>query len=148
MQSFAEQIFTPRERMCLIYARYVVESLPEPEGEPLRCHEVARVVVWCLDPKGHVLTPIDGLYGEVEHSWILIRGSQPVRVLDPYVVGRLPQVQLIDPFVPGAERFNWYRAGRPRTDIDWALVRELVWYIHAGGALDRWDMDALSREQP
>lgn len=53
----------------------------EPE---LRCHELTEAVAYYLG-----LRRVDGKYGSVEHSWIVL-GPPPV-ILDVYAVGRFPR---------------------------------------------------------
>ena len=103
------------------------------EGE-IRCHELARAV-------GRVLSLefIDGSYGFVDHTWLwttpfpkeateetLALGFP--NILDVYAVGQLPQVRLVSCRSGSAlPHVGWsYRPSRPRTDIDWKLVQELV----------------------
>jgi hypothetical protein len=117
----------------------------------LRCHELARAVHRLLfatdatadEPYAIV---VDGKLAAVEHSWIEIivpveskrvsaaflatgrtyethEGGWRRRViLDVYVPGRLPQVQLIDPF---HMLRHGYEADALRTDIDEQMVTTL-----------------------
>lgn len=61
---------------------------------------------------------VDGKCGPIEHSWLCFTDGV---ILDPYVPGRMPAVQIIDPFVGTA-----YRAGDARTDIRQLVVDQLV----------------------
>lgn len=61
---------------------------------------------------------VDGKCGPVEHSWL--RFSDGV-IIDPYVPGRLPAVQIVDPIVGAA-----YRPGSMRDDIQQSIVDRLV----------------------
>ena len=84
-------------------------------GNELRCHELARAVhrVACK-----TLEVVDGKYGPIEHSWLRFSDGA---ILDPYVPGRLPAVQIVDPIV-GME----YRPGAPREDIRHPIIDRLV----------------------
>ena len=106
-------------------ARALVQKIPEKlDGEWVRCHELVRAVaeVLALD-KSQVA---DGWYGHVEHSWLWTRPKliwETPPILDVYVVGRLPSVQLVD----SSPTFPWeYRRGDLRSDIQWGVVAELV----------------------
>lgn len=146
---FASRVSKPHQRLFEAATR-VVARMPDRQldGEWVRCHEVARATCRLLGTG----TVVDGVYGcAVEHSWI----SLDQALLDPYAVGRLPTVQLVnlahcfkhallldvqDPD-PSAEstiqrlfpRPVWgglYQVGEPRTDIrddivDW-LVRSVI----------------------
>lgn len=122
MRSYSErEVFTPEEMELLGLAADLVRSLPDLPG--LRCHEVARAVGEVLG-----LQVQDGKYGWCEHSWLWTRpwmsGSFPPSVLDPYAVGSLPQVKLVDMGLP-AHR-GTYTVGDERTDVDLGLVKVLV----------------------
>lgn len=104
-------------------AQKVVDTFPDSEG--LRCHEVARAV-------GHLLglPVVDGKFGIVEHSWLLIP-TEPAFLLDPYAVARWPQVQLVQTrllLLPAP-----YVMGPPRTDIRDDVVQALVTAWEAEG---------------
>lgn len=60
---------------------------------------------------------IDGHCGPVEHSWLRVIGGV---LLDVYVPGRLPSVQIIDPLVGVS-----YRPGPTRRDVDSSGSRPL-----------------------
>jgi hypothetical protein len=111
MKSYSEtDVFSPLAQAVHKLVSGLVSLLPDPEPrQPLwRCHEVARAVLMLLEEplrtggSGASLHVFDGKYGPpskggVEHSWlILLESSKSGVVLDPYAVGRLPQVQLID----------------------------------------------------
>jgi len=102
MIGYAEkEIFTLAEKDLLRRARLLVERAPnELFGEPIRCHELARAVGRVLG-----LDHEDGRFGFVEHTWLWTepRHSERFctpwvlpRILDVYVPGALPQVQLVD----------------------------------------------------
>jgi len=100
-----------------------VNSIPdgygEEEGSTLRCHELARVVSLLLE-----LPVVDGRCGGVEHSWIEWYDRTRHRtILDAYVPGRLPQVQLIhDPI----GMHNLWQEGEFRDDIRWEVINDLL----------------------
>lgn len=128
MKGYSElQVFQQRELQLFREATDIVAVLPErAQGEFIRCHEVARVV-------GHILglDVIDGKYEiGAEHSWLPIvqkRGKYSWwSILDPYVVGRVPPVQLVAvvPLIP-----NRYIPGAPRDDIRTDVVDYLLKYF-------------------
>ncbi len=93
------EIFTPRELKLLDCAETLVAIAPyEIDGDLVRCHELARAVGAVLG-----LQHEDGRYGFVDHTWLWTsKLSERVapwdlpHVLDVYVPGGMPQVQLID----------------------------------------------------
>jgi hypothetical protein len=117
-----QNIFTAQEIEYFKKACELVSKVPyKLDGEVVRCHELVRAVAKALE-----LTFEDGYYGMVEHSWIWLSPREPLtpppRILDVYVPGRVPQVQLVDPctFLP------WdYRRGPPRDDICKTTVEDL-----------------------
>jgi hypothetical protein len=147
VKSYSETtVFSPVALALREVVEHLVERLPDPEpGKPLwRCHEVARAVREVLTPSlevggsGAQLHVFDGKYGPpdlhdqvkyspgVEHSWIVVietASKRPGCVLDPYAVGRLPQVQLVD----WEQQFAcMYKPREYRTDIDKAVVQHMV----------------------
>ena len=104
----------------------LVLRLPERDisGELLRCHEVARVVgrVFRL---GFPIEVVDGRYETgAEHSWCrLVLPNKQQAILDPYVVGRLPPVQLVAVVSTLPCR---YQARELRTDIREDVVTWLI----------------------
>lgn len=132
--------FTLAERGLLRQAEHVVAALPDndPDGEPLRCHEVARVVAHFIRRP-----VIDGRYGALEHSWLGLqpdngdegyrdtvrRVSQHGKLLDTYAPGRVPQVMLVDASaITIPERIS-YEPGPQRTDIREELVGQLIRHV-------------------
>jgi hypothetical protein len=137
MKGYSEaEVFTEFDQSELALAIKVIEALPDPlppgtvvlSGEsvppgPWRCHEVARAVAQLI---GGELAVVDGQFAGAQHSWIAYREpeSKHTRILDVYAVGRLPQVQLVDP--------SWSRGlgyepdHLPRTDIDGSVIAYLV----------------------
>ena len=117
MNSYSTRIF-PAD---LVHLRDVVErfvaDLPDTAGHGLRCHEVARVVTRVFD----VGAVVDGVYGPVDHSWIVFEGRP--YILDPYAVGRLPQVQMLTVELGLA---TLYQERAQRDDIDTSLVADLA----------------------
>lgn len=100
MRGYAEQnVFTERELKLFEHATTLVAIAPyEICGYLVRCHELARAIGRVLG-----LEHQDGRFGFVEHTWLWL---EPLRVeiapwvlpriLDVYVPGAVPQVQLID----------------------------------------------------
>ncbi len=134
MRGFAErEIFTSREIRFLRQATLLVDKAPyETAGALVRCHELARAVGQVLG-----LPVCDGRFGFVEHSWLWIPhegesfdGFNPGEkwqlpaILDVYVPGALPQVQLIDAQSGGLPARYVYE--RQRTDIDDKIVQKLI----------------------
>lgn len=130
MKSYSESRFSQREIECLALAGVIVGELPDVDrnGDSVRCHEVARLVAQVINSHYNdtVLYVQDGSYGFVEHSWLWT--SPPPKeyvgiinapnVLDPYSVGQLPQVQLVDCSSSGLPHFGYsYRLGDWRKDI-------------------------------
>lgn len=117
-----EELFTKREIELLGLATIIVELLPEttPDGELVRCHEVARIV-GCL-----LKLPVeDGKYGLHDHSWCWTgpfhpgypRTLDPPKILDPYCVGNLPVVRILDS-ATSVPHLGWmYRPGQQRDDV-------------------------------
>lgn len=111
------EAFTTNELELWRRATDLVAQLPaEFEGEPVRCHELARFVG---DRFG--LEYQDGSFGFVEHTWLWTKprkGREALwalpNILDVYVPGELPQVQLIH---TSTALPMPYRFGPPRTDI-------------------------------
>lgn len=121
MISYAErQVFSEREMFCWRRATHLVGALGAEVD--LRCHELARAVGQRLS-----LRAVDGKCGSVEHSWLMTHGAYP-KILDVYVPGAMPQVQLLDPFallpwggkyVPGEQRDDIRRPDIERLLLTW-----------------------------
>jgi hypothetical protein len=130
MIGYAErEIFTAFEKMMLEQAVAFVSKVPyEIDGEPVRCHELARAVGSVLG-----LTVQDGRFGFVEHSWLWLSNPRPIdgelhpfclpRILDPYVPGSMPQVQIVDTASGLPAR---YLPAQPRTDVREDVVRRII----------------------
>ena len=117
MITYVERVcFSPRHMAILARVEVYVARVSKAWGNELRCHEIARAVHLVIDM--HKLIVVDGKCGPIEHSWLCFAEGV---ILDPYVPGRMPPVQLIDPIVGVA-----YRHGSPRTDIRCAIVDRLV----------------------
>lgn len=126
----ADHVFTRADLIVWRAAIQVVESIIDPaeymEADPLRCHEVARFVAQVL---GTWLFPMcapdaqvsDGHFGGVEHSWIELRHGY---ILDVYVVGRLPMVQLVYTGILLCR--DKYRPDTPRMDILQPIIDQLM----------------------
>lgn len=117
MRSFHEtEHFTEVAVALFRRAQEIVSAIPDPEtsAEPWRCHEVARVVGGVLG-----LEVVDGSYGSVSHSWLVVPGggtSGCNALLDVYAAGVLPQVLLVDMYY-GLPGIKSYVSGRQRNDI-------------------------------
>lgn len=99
-------------------------TLPDEIQEKVRCHELARAIAKTM----YISGVVDGKYGHVEHSWIVLHHKQDeyngVRekfYLDVYSCGRLPMVQVLDTFF-GLKHASLYTAGPLREDIDQSMV--------------------------
>jgi hypothetical protein len=112
----ARVCFSPYHLKLLARTEAYVGLVSDAWGNELRCHELARAVRHVLGD--FTLVVVDGRCGPVEHSWIVCEGGV---ILDVYVPGRLPAIQIIDPIVGIA-----YRKGSPRDDIRSAIVTRLV----------------------
>ena len=135
----ATAVFTAKELAALKYAERIVACLPDEDanGDVLRCHEVARVVSHFLG-----LPVMDGYYGPergqmtgVEHSWLYFRpltdeGDEAIGLnfLDPYCIGRLPQVQLVHTHW-NLPHQDIYKPGYPREDVRDAVVAALIQHV-------------------
>ncbi len=150
MKSYSEtNIFSPVALTLRKVVERLVELLPDPEpGKDLwRCHEVARAVEGVLETSleaggsGARLHVFDGKYGPpamggIDHSWlVLLQPDKPGVVLDPYAIGRLPQVQIIDWEMQLA---CMYKASGYRNDIDKTVVQYMVdvWRPYVNGDAD------------
>lgn len=127
MRGYAETSgFTGRAQDLLREAQEIVALIPDPaEGRPCwRCHEVAHAAGDLLG-----LKVVDGMYGAVEHSWLLIpdgcRQDEDV-ILDVYAVGVLPQVLLVSTYAALPHHETYRPVGRPaHLKIRWGDVEEI-----------------------
>lgn len=143
MKGYAHNnVFTIGQLRALDLAIEYVHKLPETyEDKPLRCHEVARLVKMRLEQfraeHRTAVHLVDGKYGIAEHSWLVFEprhvkrpfvpdmksyNSTGLALLDPYVLARLPLVQLVHCYFDFA---NLYHPGEYRDDIDDALIEEI-----------------------
>ena len=116
-----------REQHLQLFTRVevYVARVSNTWGNELRCHEMVRAIHAVVDAQEHKLDIVDGKCGPIEHSWL--RFSDGV-ILDPYVPGRMPAVQIVDPIVGTA-----YRPGPPRDDIRQAIIDHLVLEMRGDG---------------
>lgn len=136
MIGYAEkEIFTEREKDFLRRAVELVSKVPyDIHGEPIRCHELARAVGSVLG-----LAVQDGRFGFVDHSWLWLSELQLIdgephmwclpRILDTYVPGSMPQVQIVDTASGLPAR---YLPAAPRTDVREDIVGDLLWLFETG----------------
>ena len=129
MRSYAErELFEPGEIADWQTATKLVTLVPYAiDGEPVRCHELARAVACHLG-----LYVCDGKYGMVEHSWIVTRTMKLSNILDVYVPGSMPQVQLISScrLLPTA-----YNPRHARGDIRVGVMRFLEGILNRGNVI-------------
>jgi len=124
----ANEIFSDGDHVLWLLARRFVEAAPDYDKETktlIRCHELARAVGELLG-----LRVCDGKYGFVEHSWLWLSEPEPEiarynmpKILDVYVPGSVPQVQLVDTHSGLCHR---YLPDGSRTDVSERIVGELV----------------------
>lgn len=87
---FQGSLIRELQRTKLLVGRIEESVIASVTGHPeIRCHELARAVTAFLSPHWEV---VDGKLGHVDHSWLRHRRF----ILDVYVPGRLPMVQLVD----------------------------------------------------
>ena len=123
MKGYAERVMFSGEAIDMYHrATDLVKELPDiADPCSLRCHELAHAVgtILCLDVQ-------DGKARAVEHSWLWVPNKEDTRViLDVYTPGRMPMVQLIDPFALLPE-IGSYVPGEPRDDINQTVVNLLI----------------------
>jgi len=113
----------------------IASALP-PE---LRCHELARAVAsslaWWRERRPHDallmhgvdVRVVDGAYGAVDHSWLVLFKPDltEAALLDVYAIGRLPAVQLVCPTAATIPEIRMYRPRGERPDINHELVGAL-----------------------
>jgi hypothetical protein len=138
MNSYAEkEVFTSREKLLLRQATELVEIAPyEIDGNLVRCHELARAVGKVLG-----LEHEDGRYGFVEHTWLWTESLKEEgvpdkskaffspwvlpNVLDVYVPGSVPQVQLVHMAASGLPP-RYYLSNLKAPEIRASVVRQLT----------------------
>lgn len=155
------EVFRAFEQVVWKRAAKAVSFLESHWGNELRCHELTRAVHRLLDIG--TLSVVDGKLGAVEHSWLVLvvpiaqaeeahylpqiaveqldRGSDNrwyrKVIIDVYTPGRLPQVQLIDPFVMLK---HGYEERVPRSDINEKIVDQAYTEMRDG-----WQQMAVGR---
>lgn len=117
----ATEMFERAEVRLWERATVLVERVPE--DWEVRCHELARAVGRLLD-----LDVVDGKFGAVEHSWLVL---PPRHVLDVYTPGVVPLVTLRD-LHWGLPDTPLYKPGDPRDDIEDKVVDNLAWVMTHG----------------
>ena len=125
MKGYSEkELFTKDAKSCLEMAQKIIDSIDNEWNtkDELRCHEVARVCYELIYKKYSNIVVVDGVYGSVNHSWLVVERKF---ILDVYAIGRLPQVQLVHPWVPGIHD-DEYSEREERNDIDDDLVEKMV----------------------
>lgn len=131
------EVFTEHDKKCARAAHLVVMNLPDKHDgdqcEWVRCHEVARIVAKMIESPGVAPAKVvDGHYGSVHHSWIVLPSTV---ILDCYSVGRLPVVQLVTTM--GVAYPDLYRPAKaPRDDIRQDFIDEWVKRLHDRGMVN------------
>lgn len=135
-----EGLFSLEELDAWTRVHRFIEELYEPKDKRFRCHELARAM-------GRVLElPCEaGYFGNVEHTWLwtrpLLQGAsgKPSNILDVYVPGALPQVQLLNYSaaypLPCQNMYRWNVPGRRLVGfpcIDEEVVHALVELFRKG----------------
>lgn len=110
----ATEVVSAADRNIWEEATALVARLPE--SKVVRCHELARAVGEILD-----LRVQDGKFGMVEHSWLWLPSGN---ILDVYVPGALPMVQLVYVGMP-LPIVQAYRPEPERDDVDEEVVAHL-----------------------
>ena len=138
--TYAErQCFRPQHVQILRLVEAHVARVFDAWGNELRCHEIARAVHLVLgEPES--IRVVDGKCGPIEHSWIVLPGGV---ILDPYVPGRMPAVQMIDPLVGIA-----YRSGSCRDDVRDEIVRQHFVGVSARRKKCRGDLAGITPVPP
>ena len=120
MITYAERVcFKPRHMQALERAIAGCARVSAHWGNELRCHELARAVRADLLYDELALHVIDGRCNGVEHTWLCFADGV---LLDVYVPGRYPAVQLIDPLV--ATRI--YVPAGARADLRGEMIAKLL----------------------
>lgn len=126
MRSYSEsKVFTGAAMDLFTRATALVAAIPTNDGYFLdvRCHELARAVGEWLG-----LAVVDGHYGHVDHSWLLVPNATPIgdSILDVYAAGAVPMVRMMDRWPGLPHGANVYRAGDDRDDVDYDMVGALL----------------------
>jgi len=137
IESYSEtNIFSDGEIQKYMLAAMLVGGLDHNFND-MRCHELARAVGKFIN-----LPHQDGRFEGVEHTWLWTReikpkelsfmyksggsGLNPPHVIDVYVPGCLPMIQMVD---LGAWQLPYkraYRVGKPRDDIRENVITRLL----------------------
>lgn len=121
-KGFAEmEVFGKYEKDLLSRVTKAVAQINKRDesGRLLRCHELARAVAFVFE-----LEVVDGHRAYVEHSWCVTPTTALAvfpRIIDVYVPGCLPSVQLVDT----RSCLDLYKPGDKRGDINDSEVTEL-----------------------
>lgn len=107
---------------------WLLDESTIPDRRELRCHELARALASTLN-----LEFRDGKFCSVDHSWLIFpqaNGTIEPNILDPYAVGQVPMVQLIDTSSWALSGLRLlYRKGSPRDDIRTNVVAWLIQFF-------------------
>ena len=123
MITYAERsCFRPAHLCAFTRVQEIVARVSDAWGNELRCHELARAVQRVL--ADNTIVVVDGHCGPVEHSWLRFSDGA---ILDPYVPGRLPAVQIVDEVVAAL-----YRKGALRRDLRRSIIDRLVIEMRGG----------------
>jgi hypothetical protein len=133
VKGYAETVAFSREQIADYHlAAAIVAGLSEkqPDGDWVRCHELARAVACALNSRiteaewetADRWRVVDGRFGGAEHSW-LVWGGRGRTILDVYAVAELPQVKLVD--CNTLWRRHNYEPGERRRDIRFAVFGQL-----------------------
>ncbi len=122
MRGYSERtVFEPKHVVLLELATELVQKIAshlDHEGREIRCHELARALgaVFAVEVA-------DGTSVGVDHSWLVLSRTT---LLDPYVPGRLPMVQLVDIGAPTLIRLTYDTFRGERDDIRPEVVNGLI----------------------
>lgn len=130
MKGYSENmLFSDGAKSCLQMANIIVNKIDHEwkERDELRCHEVVRICYEIIAEKYPLIKVVDGVFGDVDHSWLVIERSY---ILDVYCIGRLPQVQLAHPYIPSSVDLNdLYQEREERKDIKIELVNHIINHV-------------------
>lgn len=125
MITYAERsCFQPRHLHVFARVQAIVARVANTWGNELRCHELARAVHAVVADS--TIAVVDGHCGPIEHSWLQFSDGL---ILDAYVPGRLPSVQIVDSIVG-----VMYRPGPTRTDLKQSIIDRLVTEMGGGSS--------------
>lgn len=135
LKTYAEEnVFEAHEVELWKKAVVIVERMPTAiDGALIRCHELARAVGQLLE-----LEVCDGKFGFVEHSWLWTGPFEQSHapwvlpnILDVYVPGSLPAVQLVHTYsgLPTRYTLNPIIDLVVREDVVKQLVERAGWAV-------------------